>query len=365
MFYREAGQFKTTYAGDMAIFPIDQDRWGLMIILAVTVFGVPIDLHIVAAVLGEPLFFSERIVGAFLIPFLIWSIAAIELNILTGYTGQLSLGHGAFMTVGAYTAYNLASRLPDLPILFVFIGAGLVAAAFGVLFGLPSLRIKGFYLAVSTLAAQFFVEWMFSNYPIFSRGASVQVLGVPDVSVFGYRLTSILDNYLFILAFAIVMTVMAKNLVRSEIGRSWMAVRDMNLAAEVIGIRAVRAKLLAFAVSAFYAGIAGALYAFAYVKTLDAAAFGLFRSFELLFMIIVGGLGSILGGYLGAGFIIILPIVLNILGGAIPEQIRPNPGSGRMVFGGLIIFFLIVEPRGLSRLSQVAKEKLRLWPFPH
>lgn len=365
MFYREAGQLKTTYAGDMAIFPIAQDRWGMMVILAVAVLGVPIDLHLVPVLLGKPLFFTERIVGAFLTPFLIWSIAAIGLNILTGYTGQLSLGHGAFMTVGAYTAYNLASRLPDLPVLLVFVGAGLVSAAFGILVGLPSLRIKGFYLAVSTLAAQFFVEWMFANFSVFSRGSAGAVLGIPDISVLGYRLTSILDNYYLILAFAVVMTVLAKNLVRSEIGRAWMAVRDMNLAAEIIGIRPLRAKLLAFAVSSFYAGVAGALYAFAYVKTLDPAAFGLFRSFELLFMIIVGGLGSIVGGYLGAAFFIILPIVLNILGSAIPEQLRPGPGSGGMIFGGLIIFFLIVEPRGLAGLWSLVREKARLWPFPH
>ena len=352
MLYREAGQFKPTYAADMAIFPIAQDRWGVVAILVVALVVVPL-----AA--------SDYVVSAFLIPVLIWSLAAIGLNLLTGYAGQLSLGHGAFMAVGAYTAYNLTTRLPEIPIIVVFILGGLVSAMFGMLIGIPSLRIKGFYLAVATLAAQFFVEWVFGTFSWFTGGSMSMVLDTPPMTILGYRIESTLDHYYLTLGFVIVMTLFAKNLVRSEIGRAWMAVRDMNLAAEIIGIRPLRAKLLAFAVSSFYAGVAGALYAFAYVKTLDPAAFGLFRSFELLFMIIVGGLGSIIGGYLGAAFFIILPIVLNILGSAIPEQLRPGPGSGGMIFGGLIMFFLIVEPRGLAGLWSLVREKARLWPFPH
>ncbi|MFQ5953632.1 MAG: branched-chain amino acid ABC transporter permease [Kiloniellales bacterium] len=354
MLYREAGQFKTSYGADMAIFPIAQDRWGAVVILLVAVAGVP-------------LLASDYLISAFVIPFLIWSLAAIGLNILTGYAGQLSLGHGAFMAVGAYAAYNLAVRVPEIPILVTFVLAGLIAAAFGILIGLPSLRIKGFYLAVATLAAQFFVEWMFGTFAWFTGGTMSMVLDTPPMSVFGYRIESTLDNYYLTLGFVLLMTLLAKNLVRSETGRAWMAIRDMDVAAEVIGIRPWRTKLSAFAVSSFYAGIAGALYAFCFVKSVDFTAFDLLRSFSVLFMIIIGGLGSILGSFLGAGFIVLMPIVINLVASQFTEQVQPHyvTNAEHMVFGGLIIFFLIVEPFGLARLWVTTKEKLRLWPFPH
>ena len=355
MLYRETGQFKTTYQRDMAIFPIRQDRW---VLIAAVVF----------AVVGIPFIASQHVIAGYLIPFLIWVIAAIGLNILTGYTGQLSLGHGAFMAVGAYSAYNFASRIPELPIVLVFILAGLVAAIFGVLVGSPSLRIKGFYLAVATLAAQFFVEWVFATFPWFVGGAASMVIDTPKMDIFGYPITSTLDNYYLVLGFVVVMTLLGKNLVRSAIGRSWMAIRDMDVAAEVIGIRPLYAKLSAFAVSSFFGGVAGALYAFCYVKSVDFTAFDLFVSLKVLFMIIIGGMGSILGCFLGAAFIVMLPIILNelahgIFSGQIPSALISN--LEHMIFGGLIIFFLIVEPHGLARLWMTAKEKFRLWPFPH
>ena len=355
MLYRESGQFKTSYKADMAIFPIRQDLWGMITTLIVAVVIVP-------------LFASEHMIVGYLLPFMIWSIAAIGLNILTGYAGQLSLGHGAFMAVGAYSAYNLAVRIPDLPLLAVFVGAGLIAAACGVVVGSPSLRIKGFYLAVATLAAQFFSEWVFATFPWFVGGAASMVIDTPRMTLFGYPIESNLDNYFLVLGFVIVTTLLAKNLVRSEIGRAWMAVRDMDVAAEVIGIRPLYTKLSAFAVSSFFAGIAGALYAFCYVKSVDFTAFDLFGSLKVLFMIIIGGMGSILGCFLGAGFIVILPILLNVAahhltGGQVSPELITN--IEHMTFGGLIVYFLIVEPHGLARMWATAKEKLRLWPFPH
>ncbi len=354
MLYREAGQFKTTYRADMAIFPLLQDRWGVIVIVAIAAFGVPF-------------IFSDYVISALLIPFLIWSLAAIGLNILTGYCGQLSVGHGAFMAVGAYASYNLAVRVPEVPLILVFIFGGVVAALFGIVIGLPSLRVKGFYLAVATLAAQFFVEWVFGNFSWFTGGKMSMVLDTPPMEIMGYRIESTFDNYYLVLGFVVVMTLLAKNLVRSETGRAWMAIRDMDVAAEVIGIRPFQTKLSAFAVSSFYAGVAGALYAFAFVKSVDFTAFDLFRSFSVLFMIIIGGLGSILGSFLGAGFIVLLPIFLNLgfaqLDFNIPPALVTN--TEQMIFGGLIIFFLIVEPFGLARLWTTTKEKLRLWPFPH
>lgn len=353
MLYREAGQFKTTYAADMAMFPIAQDRWGVTALMVVAVAGVP--------------FLTDYWIGSFLIPLLIWSLAALGLNILTGYTGQISLGHGGFMAVGGFAAYNLAVRLPELPILVDFVLAGLIAAAVGVVFGLPSLRIKGFYLAVATLAAQFFIEWVFANFSWFTGGTMSMTMDTPPIVVFGYRIESILEHYYFTLAIVVAMTLFAKNLVRSEIGRSWMAIRDMDVAAEVIGIRPLQTKLSAFAVSSFFAGVAGALYAFAFLKSLDITAYDLSRSFLVLFMIIIGGLGSILGSYLGAAFIVLMPIAINLVATQFAEQIQPHyiTNAEHMIFGGLIIFFLIVEPFGLARLWVTTKEKLRLWPFPH
>src|SRR5574343_508114 len=302
MLYREAGQFKTTYAADQQLFPIRQDKIGVLVLLAVAFFGVP-------------LLASEYWFSAILIPFLIFALAALGLNILTGYAGQLSLGSAAFMAVGAYAAYNFQLRIEGMPILVSFICGGLTAAGVGVLFGLPSLRIKGFYLAVAALAA--------------------------------------------------------KNLVRSSTGRAWMAVRDMDVAASVIGIKLMPTKLLAFAISSFYCGVAGAMYAFCYLGSVEPDGFSLEMSFKILFMIIIGGVGSIMGSFLGAAFILLLPILLDVLlpflAGlfGLPFSSATVSHIQILVFGALIMFFLIVEPHGLARLWQIAKEKLRLWPFPH
>jgi branched-chain amino acid transport system permease protein len=354
MFYREAGQFKANYAADQAIFPIAQDR-------------ILVALLVVVAVLVVPLAATEYLYTAILIPFLILALAAIGLNILTGYCGQVSLGTGGFMAVGAYTAYNLFIRIPDLNLLVIILAAGVMAALVGVVFGIPSLRIKGFYLAVATLAAQFFLDWVFARVAWLSNYSPSGSVGVPDLYLFGLPIVTYQQRYFFILAVVVVMALIAKNLVRSHIGRSWMAIRDMDIAAEIIGIRPLQTKLSAFAVSSFYAGVAGALWAFLYLKSWEPAAFDINRSFSLLFMIIIGGLGSILGSFIGAAFILLVPIALNQVPAALGIPISTATVSHLefMVFGLLIIFFLIVEPHGLARLWQVAKEKLRLWPFPH
>ena len=358
MFYRETGQFKTSYGADQQVFPIRQDRIGIALLLAVAFVGVP-------------LFSSEYWFSAILVPFLIFSLAALGLNILTGYAGQLSLGSAAFMAVGAYAAYNFQVRIEGMPILVSFALAGLTSAAVGILFGLPSLRIKGFYLAVATLAAQFFVVWCLTKFPYLSNDSSSGVISVPDVSILGFEFESPRSKYLLVLSLVSLMAVAAKNMVRSSTGRAWMAVRDMDVAAEVIGIRLMRTKLLAFAVSSFYCGVAGALYAFCYLGSVEPDGFSLDMSFKILFMIIVGGVGSILGSFLGAAFILLLPIFLDISLPALAVLLHLPFDNATvshiqlMVFGALIMFFLVVEPHGLARLWQIAKEKLRLWPFPH
>jgi branched-chain amino acid transport system permease protein len=352
MFYREAGQFKTSYQADSQILPIRQDRIALFALLAVA--GVAV-----------PLFASPYLLSAILIPFLIFALAALGLNILTGYCGQLSLGTAAFMAVGAFASYNFMARLPGLPILLAFVLGGLCAAMVGIAFGLPSLRIRGFYLAASTLATQFFVLWCLTKIPYLTNYSSSGVVTVQKIVIFGHEFNTPGQKYLLVLAIVVLMSLMAKNLIRSNVGRSWMAVRDMDVAAEVIGFRPMRTKLLAFAVSSFYCGVAGALYAFAYLGTVEPEAYNLDLSFRILFMIIIGGVGSVLGAYLGSAFIVLLPVFLNVLAHTLglPTNIASN--LELMVFGALIIFFLIVEPHGLARLWQVGKEKLRLWPFPH
>ncbi|MFJ2993670.1 branched-chain amino acid ABC transporter permease [Pandoraea sp. NPDC087047] len=358
MFYREAGQFKTSYIADSQIFPIRQDRIAVCTVLAVA-FGV------------LPWIASEYWLTAILVPFLVFSLAALGLNLLTGYAGQLSLGTAAFMAVGAYASYNFQLRIEGMPILASFALGGVCAALVGIAFGLPSLRIKGFYLAVATLAAQFFVLWVLTKFPWLSNNSSSGVITAQKISVFGLDVDTPVRKYLFVLGVVSVMALIAKNLVRSHIGRAWMAVRDMDVAAEVIGIPLMRVKLLAFAVSSFYCGVAGALYAYCYLGSVEPDGFSLDLSFRILFMIIIGGVGSILGSFLGAAFILLLPILLDSTLPTIASFLHlpfTNATVSHiqlMVFGALIIFFLIAEPHGLARLWQIAKEKLRIWPFPH
>jgi branched-chain amino acid transport system permease protein len=358
MFYREAGQFKTSYQTDSAIFPIRQDRIVAVLIVAFAFIGIPL--------LATPYLFT-----GIMIPFLIFALAAIGLNILTGYAGQLSLGTAAFMAVGAFASYNFILRIPGIPILLAFAGGGVISALVGILFGLPSLRIRGFYLAVATLAAQFFILWFLTKVGWITNYSSSGVITAQPIEIFGYVFTTPAAKYLLILSIVTLMALAAKNMARGNAGRQWMAVRDMDVAAEVIGIRLMRAKLLAFAVSSFYCGVAGALFAYAYLGTVEPEAFNLDLSFRILFMIIIGGMGTVLGAFLGSAFVTLLPVLLSVtvryldsnLGLHIAESAISN--LELMVFGALIIFFLIVEPHGLARLWQIAKEKLRLWPFPH
>ena len=347
MFYRENGQYKTSYRADQQIFPISQDRIAIALILAF-------------AFLAVPMLASDYLFRAILIPFLIFSLAAIGVNILVGYCGQISLGSGAFMAVGAYGAYNFFVRVPGMPLIPSLILGGLCATAFGILFGLPSLRVRGLYLAVATLAAQFFADWMFLRVKWFTNDSPSGSVSVSNLQVFGLPVETPMAKYLLCLSILVVIGLLAKNLVRSAIGREWMAIRDMDVAAAVIGIRPMYAKLSAFAVSSFIVGVAG-----------EPAAFSVDQSFRLLFMVIIGGMGSIMGSFFGAAFIVILPIALNqalpLLGNLVGLEISTAGISHAelMIFGALIVWFLIVEPHGLAKLWSIGKEKLRLWPFPH
>jgi len=358
MFYREAGQFKTTYEADQGVFPILQDRWFIALVL-------------VLAYAVIPFIANEYWFQAILIPFFIYSLAAIGLNILTGYAGQVSLGTGAFMAVGAYATYKMTTAFPELNIVVVFIFAGFWSAAVGMIFGVPSLRIKGFYLAVATLAAQFFILWLFNKVGWFYNDNPSGTITAPPRELFGILITgpeaTAVTRYYVTLIFLTVFGLAAKNLVRGRIGRSWMAIRDMDIAAEIIGIEPLKTKLLAFGISSFYCGVAGALYIFCWLGSAETEAFDIFLSFTILFMIIIGGLGSIMGSIMGAAFITLLPIFLTnfppMIG--LPISTDLSKHIEEIIFGFLIVFFLIVEPHGLARLWQIAKEKLRKWPFPY
>jgi branched-chain amino acid transport system permease protein len=358
MLYRENGQFKTSYRADQAVFPILQDR---IFIYALMVF----------AFVGVPMLASDYLFRAILIPFLIFSLAAIGVNILVGYCGQISLGSGAFMAVGAYGAYNFFVRIPGMPLIPALILGGLCATLFGIIFGLPSLRVRGLYLAVATLAAQFFADWMFLRIKWFTLDTPSGSVAVSNLQVFGLPIESAFSKYIFCLVVLVIIAILAKNLVRGAIGREWMAIRDMDVAAAVIGIRPVYAKLSAFAVSSFIIGLAGSLWAFIYLGAWEPSAFSVDYSFRLLFMVIIGGLGSIMGSFFGAAFIVILPIALNqflpALLGIVGIEISTAgiAHAELMIFGGLIVWFLIVEPHGLAKLWSTGKQKLRLWPFPH
>ena len=354
MFYRENGQFKSSYRADLALFPVAQDRWAMLLLAAVAFVAVP-------------LVASDYAFRAVITPFLILAMAAIGLNILVGYCGQISLGTGAFMAVGAYAAFNLQTRVEGMPLLLALLGGGLAATVAGVLFGIPSLRIRGLYLAVATLAAQFFVDWFTNRVKWVTNDSSSGSVSVGPLQMAGYEFNTPVQKYLLCLSLVVLFGLLAKNLVRGAIGREWMAMRDMDVAAAVIGIRPTYAKLSAFAVSSFIVGVAGALWGFVHLGAWEPAAFSLDRSLQLLFMIIIGGLGSIVGSLFGAAFFVLLPLLLNQVPHwlGLPLSTATATYLEHMIFGALIVFFLIVEPHGLAKLWATARQKLRLWPFPH
>jgi branched-chain amino acid transport system permease protein len=327
-----ATSFKPSY--------LSRDRWAVASLLVVA-FGV------------LPFVASDYLFEAILTPFLALSLAAVGLNILTGYAGQVSLGSAAFLAVGAFAAYNFNLRVPGLPLLASLVLAGLSAASVGILFGLPSLRLRGFYLAVSTLAAQFFVQWALTKFAWFSNNNPSGVIDAPPLTLLGVPFSGPAGRYLFSLTIVALVIFAVVRLIKSQTGRNFIAVRDSELAARVIGVPVLQTKLLAFGISSFIIGLAGVLWAFAYLRTVEPDGFNLDRSFQILFIIIIGGLASIRGAFFGAAFIVLFPLALSRLGSALLGASFDSgvlEMSNRIVLGVLIIVFLIAEPRGLSAL---------------
>jgi len=355
MLHRESGVFKTSYAADMALYPLPIARWTILAVIVLFAVILPLSLHE----------YYLSIINLSLIAI----VGALGLNILVGYTGQISVGHAAFMSVGAYTAANLAVKL-GLPFWITLPAGGLMAALVGAIVGIPSLRIKGLYLAIATLAGQLIIEWIINHTPTISGGAQASIQ-VPRPTLWGYELRSQGQLYFFLLFFAALAIVATLNLTRSRIGRAFVAIRDQDIAAEIIGIDIYRYKLLSFAISSFYAGVCGVLYTY-YLGIANYEQFQIVVSIDYLAMIIIGGLGSVLGSVLGAVFVTMLPIVLRLamepLAGLFfsPGEMSSVIASTRLVlFGGLIIFFLVVEPEGLNRLWRNIRNYFRVWPFSY
>jgi branched-chain amino acid transport system permease protein len=355
MIYREAGLFFTSYAQDRQLLPLRQDRIGMALMLAVAFVVIPYGAN-------------DYWLSAILIPWLILSLVALGQNILMGYAGQLSLGSAGFMAAGAFACYNLILRVPGIPFVVAVILSGLIAAVVGIVFGLPSLRVRGLYLAVATLASQFFIVWMVDKFGWFKNYDPAGVITAQKIVILGRAFDTPQEKYLVVLGIVAVLTLLAKNMARGSTGRAWRAVRDMDVAAEVMGLSLLRTKLQAFAISSFYCGVGGALYTFAYLETVEPSAFTIHMSFLILFMALIGGLGTIIGAFFGAAFILFIPIALNVisnemLGGAISLSLLS--ALEQLIFGVMIIVILIFEPLGLARMWQLFKQRLQLWPFRH
>lgn len=355
MFHRESGYYKTTYAADMELFPLPITKV-TMVAIGVLFFGV------------FPMFMSDYYLSIINLC-AIAVVGALGLNILVGYTGQISVGHAAFMSVGAYTAANLATRF-DLPFWITMPAGGFMAMFIGLIVGLPSLRVKGLYLAIATLAAQFIIEWIINHTPAISGGVQASI-EVPRPSLAGWVMDTQTEMYYFLIVLTTIAIIATLNLIRSRIGRAFIAIRDQDIAAEIIGINVYKYKLLAFGLSSFYAGVAGVMYTY-YLGIANYEMFQLPISIDYLAMIIIGGLGSILGSIYGAVFITLLPVVVRVfmetvgvffVDGVYLAQVIAQ--MRLILFGGLIILFLVVEPEGLAKLWDNIKNYFRVWPFSH
>jgi branched-chain amino acid transport system permease protein len=355
MFHRETGVFQTSYAADMALYPLPIARWTVAALAALFILVAPLAL-------GE---YYISILNLILVAV----VGALGLNILVGYTGQISIGHGAFMSVGAYTAANLIVRL-GAPFWIAIPAGGLMAALIGIVVGIPSLRIKGIYLAIATLAAQLIIEWTINHVEWISGGVQASI-EIPRPSIAGVRLRSEWQIYLFLMFFVVIAIVATLNLMRSRIGRAFIAIRDQDIAAEIIGINIFRYKLYAFAISSFYAGVAGVLESY-YLGLANYEQFQIDVSIDYLAMVIIGGLGSVLGSIYGAIFVTLLPIVtrwvlqsFGTLFFSDADLANIIPSLRLVMFGALIILFLIAEPEGLNRLWRNIRNYFRVWPFSY
>ncbi len=348
----KCGVFKTTYEDDEAIWQTKASKfWIALLIVALIAFPF--------------VFQGSRYLLYVANSVLIAVIAAIGLNILTGFTGQISLGHGAFMGVGAYASGYLMTHL-GMPFIACVIAAGCVTAMVGMIFGIPSLRLKGLYLAIATLAAQVILEFVFVRWRAVTGGS--QGMMVPPATIGGFSFSGDFKFYFLALAFTILAVLIAKNIVRTKPGRAFMAIRDRYISAEIIGVPLFQYKLISFGISSFYAGVAGSLWAH-YIGIITPEHFNVMVSIQYLSMIIIGGLGSIYGSIMGAVFMTLLPEILRLLSGLFSKEypilVNIFGAIRESVFGLVIILFLIFEPDGLAARWKTIKNYWKLWPFSY
>ncbi len=346
------GNFKESYAQELTIFETDFGRLA-------TVVGLVLLFAVVPFVSGAYILYIIITIG-------IYAIAAIGLNLLIGYTGQISLGHGAFFGVGAYAAAILATKM-GVPFLIAVPAAGVITALVGMVFGIPSVRLKHLYLCIATLAGQIILEYVFVQWESLTGGAAG--ISIPTASLFGIDLGSDRNFFFVVFVCFAVMTWMAVNLIRTRYGRAFIAIRDNDQAAEGMGIPIFLYKLLSFAISSFYAGFAGALYAY-YMMSITPEPFSLWLSIEYIAMIIIGGLGSIPGAVFGTVFVVVLNEVLSLI-----TEFLMNIGTTGMgitiaplrefAYGLAIVLFIIFEPKGLAEVWRIVRSNFRLWPFSY
>jgi branched-chain amino acid transport system permease protein len=354
MFYRLAGIRHTSYAKSRALWPVPIDRVQIAVLLALA--------------LAAPWLISGRYLSSYLLPWIIWSTAALGLNLLMGWAGQIHLGYAAVMAIGAYGAIHLVRA--GVPFELAMILCGLLSAAIGLVFGFAALRVKGLYLAISTLAMQYLVDWIVSHVPAIS-GGSQATLQAPSFRVLGFPIAGDFARYYLALAICLVVTVFLLNVGRTSFGRALAAVREKDFAAAVLGVDTFKFKLLAFWCSSFLGGVSGAVLAFCYYRAVTPEQFNLDVSIQAVAMVIVGGMGSVIGSYLGAALVLLAPIVLNNLVGAL-AQAGVLPVSQEVLshiplilYGGLIVGFLLFEPLGFAKVYDNIRNYFLVWPFRH
>jgi branched-chain amino acid transport system permease protein len=352
MFFRQAGIFHTDYAADRALFPIPVDRWmvGVLLALAVT----------------APFTVSSLTLSSYLLPWMVLTAATLGLNLILGWAGQFHFGYAAIMGIGAYTAVHGARH--GIPWELSVLLGGLMATVVGIVFAFAALRVKGLYLALSTLALQFIMDWVISHVPAISGGVQA-TLQAPAMRLLGQTVTSDAGRFYVALAWCLIVTLFLLNLRRTALGRALVAVREKDFAAAVIGVQSFYYKLVAFATSSFIGGVSGALLIFTFYRAVTPEQFSINVSIEMLAMVIVGGLGSIIGSYFGAAFILLMPGLINSLIAWLATLVGADLGVEALahiphaVYGALIIIFLLVEPMGLGKLYANLRNYLLVWPF--
>ncbi|SEO58480.1 branched-chain amino acid ABC transporter permease [Aquisalimonas asiatica] len=354
MFYRLSGVHHTRYETARRLWPVPADRWQVWILLALAV--------------AAPLYMSDLYLSSYMLPWLVWSAAALSLTLLMGVAGQLHFGFAAVMAIGAYSSIHIVRA--GWPFEIALIGAGLTAAFIGCLFGAAALRVKGLYLVMATLAMQYLVDWVIINVPAISGGAQA-TLQTPDVTFLFVPMQSDAALYYGALLWAVIVTLLVLNIKRTSFGRALVAVRDKDYAASIIGVNSFKYKLLAFFTSSFLGGVSGAVLAFCYYQAVTPEQFGFNVSIQLVAMVLVGGLGSVIGAYLGAGFVLLAPIFLTNMVAYAAIQGWLTVSSNLlahiplMAYGALIIGFLLFEPLGLAKIYDNIRKYFLVWPFRH